>query len=141
MGNKNKTISFRVKEAKFDELRRIADAEDLSLSKLFRNYVDSFIAHEGNVEVVPKHKIRDEATGDRDFEFPVKVEVPKSFVREHERLELECEHLREQLDEYKRYTTRLTSELDEIESNREDIVHLEELDTKSDPDDSTFHLG
>lgn len=125
MGNKNKTISFRVREDKFEELKRISEERDLSLSTLFRDYVDMFISHDGHVETVPKHQVD---TAGNEADFPVKVEVPKSFVREHERLEMEAKHLREQLNEYKEYATRLNDQLDDHEAKREETIRLEELD-------------
>jgi regulator of replication initiation timing len=64
--------------------------------------------------------------------------VPKSFVREHERLELEAEHLREQLDEYKRYVTKLRQQLDEQDT--EEVIQLEDLD--DDPEgEEEFRIG
>jgi len=66
-----------------------------------------------------------------------KVEVPKSFVREHERLELEAEHLREQLEEHKRYVNYLRGRLDE--GDDDDVIHLEDLD--GEPDEPSFRLG
>lgn len=131
MGNKNKTVSFRIDEAKFEDLRSIADERDLSLSSVFREYVDSIVTHDGQVEIVPERGVREEASGDGDA-FPLQVEVPKSFVREHERLELECEHLREQLDEYKRYASHLQAQVDEQASLESDMVRLEELDRETD---------
>jgi hypothetical protein len=125
MGNKNKTISFRVSEDAFERLRDIADERDLSLSAVFRDYVDTLVAHDGQVRVVPEHELGE---GDEDDStFPPKVEVPKSFVREHERLELEAEHLREQLEEHKRYVTELRQRLEE-KSEDEEVIHLDELD-------------
>ncbi|UPM43977.1 CopG family transcriptional regulator [Halocatena salina] len=135
MGNKNKTISFRVNEDVFEVLRDIAEERDISLSAVFRDYVDQLVAHDGQVRIVPEHEINDDTPEQETF--PPKVEVPKSFVREHERLELEAEHLREQLDEYKRYVTELTQQLDEY--NDEDIIVLDDLDD-SDGDD-TYRLG
>ncbi len=135
MGNKNKTISFRVNEDVFEVLRDIAEERDISLSAVFRDYVDQLVAHDGQVRVVPEHEIDNNPTEAEGF--PPKIEVPKSFVREHERLELEADHLREQLDEYKRYVTELTQELDEY--NDEDIIVLDDLDD-SDGDD-TYRLG
>ncbi|NEU58437.1 ribbon-helix-helix protein, CopG family [Halorussus sp. MSC15.2] len=135
MGNKNKTISFRVNEDSFETLREIAEERDLSLSAVFRDYVDLLVAHDGRVKVVPESELGEEV-GD---EFPPKVEVPKSFVREHERLELEAEHLREQLQEYKEYVSRLQQELDASE-DAEEVVHLEELDDELDTDE-TYRLG
>jgi hypothetical protein len=77
--------------------------------------------------------------------FPPKVEVPKSFVREHERLELEAEHLREQLDEYKRYVNYLR---EQIEEDEDEVIHLEDLDGegreadwRGEPDEPSFRLG
>ena len=135
MGNKNKTISFRVNEDAFETLRDIAEERDLSLSAVFRDYVDTLVAHDGQVRVVPEHELEGLDEGDEDASsFPPKVEVPKSFVREHERLELEAEHLREQLEEHKRYVTELRQRLDE-ESNDEDVIHLEELDGDEDEDE------
>lgn len=132
MGNKNKTISFRVREDKFEELKDISDARDLSLSSLFRDYVDMFIAHDGKVETVPKHQVENLSTDSGvDAEFPVKVQVPKSYVREHERLELESEHLRQQLNEYKEYVTRLKDTLDDHEAETEEMIRLEELDAEN----------
>ncbi|SEW19759.1 CopG family transcriptional regulator [Halobacterium jilantaiense] len=131
MGNKNKTISFRVNEDTFDALRDIAEERDLSLSAVFRDYVDSLVAHDGQVRLVPEDN-----TADDDDEFPPSVEVSKSFVREHERLELEAEHLREQLDEHKAYIDHLRNRL-EGEDDIEEVVHLEELDD----DDEPYQLG
>ena len=53
MGNKNKTISFRVNEDAFETLREIAEDRDISLSAVFRDYVDDLVAHDGQVSVVP----------------------------------------------------------------------------------------
>lgn len=135
MGNKNKTISFRVNEDVFEVLRDIAEERDISLSAVFRDYVDQLVAHDGQVRVVPEHEISDD--GVEQESFPPKIEVPKSFVREHERLELEAEHLREQLDEYKRYVTELTQQLDEY--NDEDIIVLDDLDDTE--NDESYRLG
>jgi hypothetical protein len=136
MGNKNKTISFRVNEDAFETLREIAEERDLSLSAVFRNYVDMLVAHGGQVEVVPEHEVDADGTGQ---EFPPKVEVPKSFVREHERLELEAEHLRDQLEEYKRYVTTLRRELDE--ETDEEVIQLEDLDGEAEDEENSYRLG
>jgi len=125
---KSKTVSFRVDEDAFDALRRIAEERDLSLSALFRDYVDSLVAHDGQVDLVPA-----DASEDEDGQFPPTEEVPTSFVREHERLELESEHLREQLEEHKAYIDYLQEQLEESE---EEVIHLEDLDS-----DRTFRLG
>jgi len=140
MGNKNKTISFRVNEDAFETLREIAEERDISLSAVFRDYVDALVAHDGQVKVVPEHELNAGAaseSGTPPETFPPTVEVPKSFVREHERLELEAEHLREQLEEYKQYVTKLSQELEEQEA--EDVVQLEELD--EDAEEEPFRLG
>jgi len=136
--SKNKTISFRVSEDKFETLREIADERDLSLSAVFRDYVDMLVAHDGQVEVVPEHQLNESTTSDTET-FPPKVEVPKSFVREHERLELEAEHLREQLEEHKRYVTKLRQQLDE--HDQEDVVQLEDLDGGEPEQESSYRLG
>ena len=135
MGNKNKTISFRVNEDVFETLRGIAEDRDISLSAVFRDYVDTLVAHDGQVRVVPEHEYEESPA--KEESFPPKVEVSKSFVREHERLELEADHLREQLDEYKRYVTKLSQQLEEYDD--EEVINLEDLDG-SDSDD-TFRLG
>ncbi|QPV61539.1 CopG family transcriptional regulator [Halosimplex litoreum] len=138
--SKNKTISFRVSEDKFETLREIADERDLSLSAVFRDYVDMLVAHDGQVEVVPEHQLNESNASTSDTEsFPPKVEVPKSFVREHERLELEAEHLREQLEEHKRYVTKLRQQLDE--QDKEDVVQLEDLDGSEDDEEASYRLG
>ena len=140
MGNKNKTISFRVNEDAFETLREIAEERDISLSAVFRDYVDTLVAHDGQVRVVPEHELKGGSateTAAPAESFPPKVEVPKSFVREHERLELEAEHLREQLEEYKQYVTKLSRELEAQEA--EDIIQLEELD--EDAEEEPFRLG
>ncbi|MFC4551920.1 MULTISPECIES: ribbon-helix-helix protein, CopG family [Halorussus] len=137
MGNKNKTISFRVNEDSFETLREIAEERDISLSAVFRDYVDTLVAHDGRVKVVPERELAEE-TGD-ETEFPPKVEVPKSFVREHERLELEADHLREQLQEYKQFATHLQDRLDE-EEDVEEVIHLEDLDDDRERD-GTYRLG
>jgi regulator of replication initiation timing len=137
MGNKNKTISFRVSQEKFETLRDIAEERDISLSAVFRDYVDMLVAHDGQVEVVPEHEVS-ESKESTTQSFPPKVEVPKSFVREHERLELEAEHLREQLEEHKRYVTKLRQELDEYD--QEDVVQLEELDG-DEQEEPSYRIG
>jgi hypothetical protein len=138
MGNKNKTISFRVSQEKFETLRDIAEERDISLSAVFRDYVDMLVAHDGQIEVVPEHEVSESSGSGTSESFPPKVEVPKSFVREHERLELEAEHLREQLEEHKRYVTKLRQELDEVD--QDDVVQLEELDDK-DEEESPYRIG
>ncbi|MFB6070179.1 MAG: CopG family transcriptional regulator [Halanaeroarchaeum sp.] len=138
MGNKNKTISFRVNEDAFETLRDIAEERDLSLSAVFRDYVDSLIAHDGKVSVVPENQVEEV-----DSEFPPKVRVPKSFVREHERLELEAKHLRQQLDEHKEYITHLQERL-EAEEDVEEVIDLDDLDDEldtSDPVDEHYRIG
>ncbi|PSP94680.1 CopG family transcriptional regulator [Halobacteriales archaeon QS_1_68_44] len=140
MGNKNKTISFRVNEDAFETLREIAEERDISLSAVFRDYVDTLVAHDGQVQVVPEHELTGGSateTASSSESFPPNVEVPKSFVREHERLELEAEHLREQLEEYKQYVTKLSQELEEQEA--EDVIQLEELDDEA--EEEPFRLG
>ncbi|ELZ51504.1 hypothetical protein C464_00614 [Halorubrum coriense DSM 10284] len=134
MGNKNKTISFRVNEDAFEALRDIAEERDISLSAVFRDYVEALVAHDGQVRVVPESEL---AGADDDEPFPPTIEVPKSFVREHERLELEAEHLREQLEEHKRYVNYLREQLDE--GDDDDVIHLEDLD--GEPDEPSFRLG
>jgi predicted RNase H-like nuclease (RuvC/YqgF family) len=128
MGSKNKTVSFRVDEDTFEALREIAEERNLSLSAVFRDYVDTLVKYDGQVSIEP------ERDGDVE-DFPPTVEVPKSFVREHERLELEAEHLREQLEEHKRYIDALR---DKLESNEgiDEVVHLDDLDG----DEEEFHL-
>ena len=139
MSNKNKTVSFRIKEDSFERLRGIAEERDLSLSALFRDYVDALVAHDGQVEVVPEHQVREiDAEDANEDEFPPTVEVSKSFVREHERLELEAEHLREQLEEHKRYITRLRERVDE--ADEDEVIQLEEIDGELN-DDEPFQLG
>lgn len=133
MGNKNKTVSFRVNEETFEALRDVAEEEDLSLSAVFREYVDTFVAHDGQVRVVPEGSL-----GDGDAGFPPSVEVPTSFIRDHERLELEAEHLREQLEEHKRYITALREQLDERD---EDVIFLEDLDDELELDDEPYQFG
>ncbi len=134
MGNKNKTISFRVSQEKFETLRDIAEERDISLSAVFRDYVDMMVAHDGQVDVVPEHEVAEADASEASF--PPKVEVPKSFIREHERLELEADHLREQLEEHKRYVTELRQRVDEADS--EDVVQLEDLD---DDDEEPYRIG
>lgn len=129
MGNKNKTVSFRVNEETFEKLRSIASERELSLSTVFRDYVDLFVKHEGQVKVIPQ-------TGDESEEFPPRVEVPTDFIRKHERLELENEHLQAQIDEYEEYINRLKTE---FEQEAEDVIFLEDLDQAI--GDDTYHLG
>jgi hypothetical protein len=132
MGNKNKTVSFRVNEDAFETLRDIAEERDISLSAVFRDYVDMLVAHDGQVEVVPEHEFA--RRPDDEPSFPPTVEVPKEFVRERERLELEVEHLNEQLDEHKRYIEYLQDQLE----TEEEIIHLEDLDGDR---DEPYQLG
>jgi hypothetical protein len=138
MGNKNKTISFRVSQEKFETLRDIAEERDISLSAVFRDYVDMLVAHDGQVEVVPEHEVSESGGSGTSESFPPKVEVPKSFIREHERLELEAEHLREQLEEHKRYVTKLRQELDT--ADQEDVVQLEDLDEET-GEEPSYRIG
>ena len=138
MGNKNKTISFRVNENAFEALREIAEERDLSLSAVFRDYVDSLVTHDGKVTVVPENQV-----GETDEEeFPPKVKVPKSFVREHERLELEAKHLRDQLEEHKKYITHLQDKL-EGRDEVQDVIHLEDLDGTENEEsfDERYRIG
>ncbi|MFB6146621.1 MAG: ribbon-helix-helix protein, CopG family [Halobacteriaceae archaeon] len=135
MGNKKTTVSFRVDEDTFESLREIAEERDLSLSAVMRDYVDTLVAHDGRVQVVPESELA-EGEGEPE-EFPPKATVPKSFIREHERLELEAKHLREQLDEHKEYITRLRAEIDDQE-DVDDVVHLDDLDEGS---EEQYHLG
>jgi hypothetical protein len=132
MGNKNKTVSFRVNEDAFETLRDIAEERDISLSAVFRDYVDMLVAHDGQVEVVPEHEFA--RRPDDEPSFPPTVEVPKEFVRERERLELEVEHLNEQLDEHKRYIEYLQDQLE----TEDEIIHLEDLDGDR---DEPYQLG
>ena len=137
MGNKDTTISFRVGEDAATKLTEIAQERDISMSAVMRDYVDMLVAHDGRVTVVPEHQVSEAA--DVDEQFPPTVEVPTSFVREHERLELEAEHLRDQLDEYKRYVTALREQLEAEET--EDVINLEELDNDIDQDEHHFTIG
>ncbi|PSQ18217.1 CopG family transcriptional regulator [Halobacteriales archaeon QS_8_69_26] len=139
MGNKNKTISFRVNQDAFEKLKEIAEERDLSLSAVFRDYVDTLVAHDGKVKVVPEHEVDDDA-GEDTAEFPPKVEVSKSFIREHERLELEAEHLRDQLDEYKQYVTHLRTKVEEDE-DAEEVIRLEDLDGEEEGEEHPYRLG
>jgi len=138
MGNKNKTVSFRVNEETFESLREIAEEHDLSLSAVFRDYVDTFVANEGQVKVISEDHL-----DDPDADFPPRVEVPKDFIREHERLELEKDylelevgHLRERLEEHKDYIEALQ---ERIESD-DDVIYLEDLDEEL-AGEETFRLG
>ncbi len=137
MGNKDKTLSFRVSEDAYRELTTIAEDRDISMSKVMRDYVDMLVAHDGRISVVPEHQATQAA--DVDEEFPPTVEVSTSFVREHERLELEAEHLREQLDEYKRYVTALREQLEAAED--EEVIRLEDLDNEIDTSDDPYTIG
>ncbi|WP_436936560.1 CopG family transcriptional regulator [Halovenus marina] len=127
MSNKAKTISFRVEEEKFQKLQTLTTQQNLSLSSIFRDYVDTITAHEGRVSVVPEYEVGNTAS-QASNEFPLTVEIPKSVVREHEQLELECEHLREQLTEYQQKVSHLESELESEKSATQQMVYLEELD-------------
>ena len=138
MGNKDKTLSFRVNEDAYAELTRIAEDREISMSKVMRDYVDMLVAHDGRISVVPEHQTKEAA--DVDESFPPTVEVPTSFVREHERLELEAEHLREQLDEYKRYVTVIREELEAAEGE-EEIIRLEDLDRHLEEQDEQYTIG
>ncbi|WP_290818349.1 ribbon-helix-helix protein, CopG family [Halovivax sp.] len=131
MGNKNKTISFRVNEEAFEALQEIAEERDISLSAVFRDYVDMLVEHDGQVAVVSEDEL--EAADEDETSFPPTVEVPKSFLREHERLELETEHLREQLEEHKAYVTDLR---DRLEDEQDEIILLDDLD-----EDEPYQLG
>jgi regulator of replication initiation timing len=129
MGSKDKTISFRVRKERFVALKDVADDMDPSLSQIFRDFVHVFNDHDGRVEVVPQFEAPQEAESDG---LQLRVEIPKSRIREQERLELETEHLREELDEYKQYASYLKQEVDAIEASRGDVVLLEDLDMVSD---------
>ncbi|HII51960.1 MAG TPA: ribbon-helix-helix protein, CopG family [Halobacteriales archaeon] len=124
--NKNKTISFRVNEQTFESLQHIAKENGMSLSTVFRDYVRMFVERRGQVRVVPEDPLTDSDAG-----FPPRIEVPTSFLRDHERLELEAGHLREQLAEYKRYISALRER--EAES---EVIFLEDLDAENDAIDS-----
>ncbi|MDY7080868.1 MAG: CopG family transcriptional regulator, partial [Halobacteria archaeon] len=72
--------------------------------------------------LVPDGRVDDD--GD---EFPPKTKVPKQMIREHERLELENKHLREQLDEHKEYINKLK---DQIENDDVEHVMLGNVDSE-----------
>lgn len=127
MGSKDRTVSFRLQEDTYESLRDVADDVDASLSETFREFVAAFNDHDGHVEAVPAHEAP-ESAGDG---FPAAVEVPTQRVREHERLELEVEHLREQLSEHRQHATDLRDRVDELAAERADRVLLEDLDTVS----------
>jgi len=112
--NKDKIVSFRVSEDTFDTLSQIGEERDASLSAIFREYVDMLVRHDGDVELVPEGRTPD------DKEFPPKVRVPKQVLREQERLELENEHLREQLEEHKEYINTLKDRIEE----EDDVEHV-----------------
>ena len=138
MGNKNKTVSFRVNEETFESLREIAEEHDLSLSAVFRDYVDTFVDNDGQVQV-----ISEDTYDDPDADFPPRIEVPKDFIREHERLELEkeyleleVEHLRERLEEHKEYIEALQERIE----NDDDVIYLEDLDDELSGEE-TFRIG
>ena len=135
MGNKNKTISFRVNEDAYETLREIAEQRDISLSAVFRDYDEMLVEHDGQVNVVPEGEFGS-VDGD-ETAFPPTVEVPKSFIREHERLELEADHLREQLEEHKQYLNHLRERVDS--EGDEEIIFLEDLDSES--DEPSFQIG
>jgi predicted transcriptional regulator len=139
MGNKNKTISFRVSEDAFEKLQDIADARDMSLSAVFRDYVDRLVAHDGRVEVVPTNDVPGAEDGGDAGEFPPTVEVPKRFVRENERLELEAEHLRDSLEEHKEYIARLEAAL--AEAQQEALDELTDERTEIDAPEDTYRIG
>lgn len=129
MGSKDKTISFRLGEGRFEELQDVSESLDPSLSQIFRDFVTAFNDHDGRVEAVPKHQAPSETS---DEEFPIRVEVSKSLVREHERLELEAEHLREELHEYRSYASDLEEQVENAEREDTELIVLEDLDTVSD---------
>ena len=108
--NKDKIVSFRVSEDTFETLSEIGDRRDASLSKIFREYVDMLVKRGGDVELVP------EGRAPEDDDFPPKVKVPKQVLREQERLELENEHLREQIEEHKEYINTLKDRLEDDEN-------------------------
>jgi regulator of replication initiation timing len=140
MGNKNKTISFRVNEDAFETLRSIAEERDISLSAVFRDYVDTLVAHDGQVHVLPEHEVENLKQQDTDGDFPPTVSVPKSYIREHERLELETEHLREQLEEYKSYVNHLREEVKGNTEAEQEVIDLDDLDNEE-IEDPPFKLG
>ncbi|MCU4973752.1 CopG family transcriptional regulator [Halobacteria archaeon AArc-m2/3/4] len=141
MGNKNKTISFRVNEDAFEALQDIAEERDISLSAVFRDYVDLLVEHDGQVAVVPEEELEDAGSGNGEQEseptFPPTVEVPKSFLREHERLELETEHLREQLEEHKTYVNDLR---DRLEDEEDEVLLLDDLDDGEGDESEPYQL-
>lgn len=129
MGGKDKTVSFRISEDRFEALKDVSADLDPSLSQIFRDFVTVFNDHEGKVKAVPRHEVPDETS---DGGFPATVEVSKSMVREHERLELEAEHLREELQEYKAHSTDLEAQLEDAEAEQADLIILDDLDTVTD---------
>lgn len=126
MGDKDKTISFRVSEDSFESLRDLAEEQSVSLSQIFRDYVHIFNQHDGHVDAVPAYEVRDGGAGADGF--PLTTEVTTKLIREHERLELETEHLREQLDEHKTHATHLETQLESHKQQQDDTILLEELD-------------
>lgn len=132
MGGKDKTVSFRVKEEMFEDLQSVSGRMEPSLSQIFRDFVSVFNEHEGHVSAVPAHEVPSESSDDS---FPQKVEVTTGMIREHERLELEAEHLREAVSEYRQHATELENTVEELESREADMILLEDLDSVS-----NFHV-
>jgi len=122
MGNKNKTISFRVSQEKFETLRDIAEERDISLSAVFRDYVDMLVAHDGQVEVVAEHEVGESesttelpAQGRGTQELRPRARAPRTRGRPPART----------TEEHKRYVTKLRQKLDESDDD-EDVVQLED---------------
>ena len=117
----------------------ITDSEPVVSGRDGLRALELVSAIEDQVTVAPDHEIEAATAEESSAEsFPPKVEVPKSFVREHERLELEAEHLREQLEEHKRYVTKLRTRLDEMD--QDEVIHLEDLD-EGDEEDASYRIG
>ncbi len=125
MGNKNKTISFRVNEDAFETLREIAEERDISLSAVFRDYVDTLVAHDGQVQVVPKHELENDAraTRPRASRRPSKFRRASSASTNDSNSKPNISANNWKNDE--RYVTELRQRLDELVKTRH---HLEDLD-------------
>lgn len=123
MTRKEKKISFRINEEKFSQLEDLANEKNFSLSDLFREYANKFKKYDGNLSVVTDSDLVSEVDDYEGREYPPKVRVPTTMIREHERLELETEHLRESLDEVKAHKHYLESQISDNE-----IVSLESID-------------
>jgi hypothetical protein len=133
MTSGNKTVSFRIDEETVDELRSNDDDPSCRCrrcsatpwtrsSRRTARSKSSRARAPGRRPTTPRPKTP---------EIRPRSRVPRASWATTNRVELECDHLREQLSEYKQYVTRLEAQLDEGRQAEAELIRLGAVDAET----------